>query len=113
MTVSLRWLNDFKAFFDWAIDKWRPGLSIDKDIRSGGNSGNMYAPETCCFVTQKENNSKRSNNVYLTYNGETKCLMEWSEITHISYYTLLARIQRFGWPSEKALTVIPKTNYTR
>ena len=50
-----KWHN-FEPFYKWAIDKWEPGLDIDrKDTLSG------YYPNNCRFVTRKVNNqnSKR------------------------------------------------------
>ena len=39
----------------------------------------------------------------LTFNGETKNIIEWSEIVGISYDVILGRIKR-GWSAEDALT---------
>jgi len=47
------WLNDFKAFYDWAIaNGWKKGLQIDKDIKGNGL---LYSPESCCIVPPKDN----------------------------------------------------------
>ena len=40
----------------------------------------------------------------LTYNGETKTMVEWSEITGIKYNTLKQRINKYGYSAELALT---------
>lgn len=45
------WLNDFKAFYDWAIaNGYEQGLQIDR-INNDGN----YEPSNCRFVTPKVN----------------------------------------------------------
>lgn len=62
VTVCKEWY-DFKTFYDWAIaNGWRKGLFIDKDIlpKKRGLPPNIYSPDTCCFVTTKENNRHRS-----------------------------------------------------
>lgn len=54
--VCNEWVNDFKAFYDWAIENgWREGLEIDR-ISNDGN----YEPTNCRFVTTLINNRNRS-----------------------------------------------------
>lgn len=54
--IDPTWLS-FEAFYQWAKDKYRPGLDIDRiDTLKG------YGPNNCRFVTRKKNcqNTKRS-----------------------------------------------------
>lgn len=54
VTVCKEWLT-FEPFHEWCTSNgWVKGLHIDKD--KIGN-GLLYSPETCCIITQKENNS--------------------------------------------------------
>jgi len=101
VTVCPEWLADFKVFYDWCIEnRWEPGLVIDKDIKykakHGTDTGMIYSPEYCTVVSYKENlrSTRRSRNI--TINGETKTLVEWSEISGIDAKTIWARIKR-GW----------------
>ena len=49
--VCDEWKNNFKSFYDWAIENnWQKGLQIDR-IDNNKN----YAPDNCRFVTPKEN----------------------------------------------------------
>lgn len=58
------WLNNFKAFYDWAISNgWKKGLQIDKDIKGDGL---LYSPENCCIVTPKVNIRARKD-MQMTY----------------------------------------------
>jgi hypothetical protein len=43
------------------------------------------------------------SSVELTFNNETKTLVEWANQTGLSYKTLSSRLHR-GWPVEKILT---------
>lgn len=56
--MSDEWKNDFKKFYDWAIDNgWKEGLEVDKDIICNKLKINpkLYSPETCMIVTPRVN----------------------------------------------------------
>jgi hypothetical protein len=62
--VCLEWANDFLAFYNWAIaNGWEKGLQIDKEIKSAQMKlpPLLYCPETCCFVSQKQNGRNNRN----------------------------------------------------
>lgn len=57
--VCKEWLDDFKCFYDWAIlNGWEKGLQLDKDLKG---TGFLYSPDSCCFLTPKENSRVRRN----------------------------------------------------
>lgn len=99
ITVCAEWLNCFEDFRDWAFaNGYADNLSIDR-IDVNGN----YCPENCRWVdVQTQMNNTRRNN-FITFNGETHTLAEWSRLTGINYMSLKTRLQR-GWSIEKALT---------
>lgn len=82
-----QWVNDFKSFYDWAIDKWREGLEIDR-INNDGN----YEPDNCRFVSHKINSRNKSNNRKFEYMGLTQSVTEWAESMGIDYNILYREI---------------------
>ena len=88
--VCDEWHNT-ENFCKWALENgYEEGLQIDR-IDNNGN----YEPNNCRWVTPKENSRNRRNTVYLTVNGETKCVAEWCENVKVSQYTV------YWWIREK------------
>ena len=96
--ICEEWLTSFQAFVDdmgvrpdgFTLDR----IDVDKD----------YGPLNCVWVDRKTQTRNRRMTVTLTWQGETKSLAEWSEITGIPYDTLKARKQRLGYTDEQCLT---------
>ena len=103
------WLNDFKAFYDWCMaNGWEQGLQIDKDIKAravGQVPGLLYSPEFCSFVTRKENCNSKRNNRFIEYNGETKTVSQWADITGIKATRIYARVFKLRWSVKDAFEV--------
>ena len=68
------------------------------------NNGN-YEPENCKWVTRKINSLNRRDNNRVTFNGETKTILEWSDEVGLKYQTLRNRIHLHNWSVEEALTI--------
>ena len=61
------------TFVKWALcNGYEQGLDIDRIDNKKG-----YGPDNCRFVTRQQNCWNKSNNVMLTFEGETKCAAEW------------------------------------
>lgn len=90
--VCDEWNNSFEPFRDWALQNgYSDKLTLDR-IDPYGN----YEPSNCRWATQKEQQNNRSNNIFLTYKGETKRLEDWSKETGISHSVLYGRYKK-GW----------------
>jgi hypothetical protein len=74
------------------------GLTLD---RIKNNQG--YYPGNCKWSTQKEQARNKRSNRLITFNGETRCIAEWSQITGINKSTIQHRLKNH-WSDEKALT---------
>lgn len=93
--VCERW-NLFENFLA-DMGESLPGKEIDRIDNDGD-----YDPGNCRWVSPKENGRNKRNNIVLSYNGQSKFLLEWSAILKIPITTLYARI-RIGWPTDKVL----------
>jgi len=98
ISVCEEWRNDFKVFYDWAVNNgYKDGLTIDR-IDSNGN----YEPSNCRWTTWKIQGNNTRKNVFIEYRGEIKTLSEWCEKLDLAYYTIQSRIKKLGWSVEKA-----------
>lgn len=105
ITVCDEWRDDFKAFYDWSMDNgYQDDLTIDR-IDVNGN----YTPENCRWVDIETQANNKRNNVYFTYNNETKTIKQWSRILNISYKTVTTRMYR-GYPLAECLGLVEHTD---
>lgn len=89
----------FQPFFYWSMaNGYTDKLSIDRIDVSGD-----YCPENCRWADIYTQANNRTNNHYITYNGETMTMMQWSKRLNIGYSTLRARL-RYGMDIETAFT---------
>lgn len=96
--VCDRWLESFENFYADMGDRPSVKHSIDRIDNDGD-----YCPENCQWATPKEQYSNRSTNRYLTYQGRTLNVTEWSAEIGISREVLYNRLSK-GWSEERALT---------
>ena len=98
VSVCKDWVNSFEQFFQ-DMGERPDGMSIDR-IDVNGN----YEPANCRWATANEQMRNTSVNRLITHNGETKTLVEWSELAGMSMQTLCARLDRWGWSFEDAIS---------
>lgn len=113
--VCEEWKNDFKNFYDWALNSgYNENASHGECTLDRIDVNGNYAPNNCRWITNKEQQNNRRNNICIEYHGEIKTLAEWSEIIGINYNTLKCRIKILHWSVEKAfetpVKLINKTN---
>lgn len=99
ITICTEW-QSFEPFYKWAMaNGYRDDLTLDRKDNDGD-----YCPENCRWVTQKEQQNNKRSNRLLTYNGETRTLTKWSEITGLSATCICLRLNRYKWSVGDALT---------
>lgn len=99
ITVCDRWRNSFEAFLEDMGERPSARHSIDRYPDQNG----PYAPGNCRWATSKEQNRNRRTNVILTFRGESRCVVEWAELTEIPASAIYQRI-RYGWQTKRILT---------
>jgi hypothetical protein len=99
--VCERW-QDLETFIADMMPTYFPGAEIDR-IDIDGN----YEPANCQWLTHSQQAANKQNTTYLTLNGVTKRLVEWSKELDINAATLRNRLRIYGWSDEKTLTTPP------
>ena len=97
IVVCEEW-HDFAEFYKWAMENgYKNDLTIER-INVNGN----YEPNNCKWATREEQAYNKRNNRYITYNGKTQTMKEWSVETGINYFKIRDRLRR-GWSVERTL----------
>lgn len=92
--ICKRW--DSFAVFLKDMGACPEGYSIERK----NNQGN-YTPSNCIWTsTQRQANNRRSSR-FITYNGKTQTLADWSRELDMRIITLFMRLKR-GWSIEQA-----------
>lgn len=96
VVVVARWHD----FWDFAADvSPRPeGLQLERV-----NNRGAYSPRNCIWATAGQQARNRHHNRRLTIDGETRLVLEWSEISGIRYETILARLDTWGFEPREAV----------
>lgn len=104
--VCERWLNSFVMFLK---DMGRRPSERHTLERVDNNDG--YNPKNCKWVLMVEQAKNKRNNHWITINGETKHLAEWSRIYNIPYKRVSARVNNLKWDINEALFVEKNIRY--
>jgi hypothetical protein len=88
--VCDEWLNDFMAFYNWAMaNGYADNLTIDR-IDVNGN----YEPSNCRWVTNEEQQNNKRNTIFLTYKGKRQTITQWANELMISRDIIERRYRR-------------------
>lgn len=98
ITVCERWDRSFDDFLADVGLAPGDGYTLDRFPDREGN----YEPGNVRWATAAEQSRNTSRTHRITFNGETRCLSEWSSILGIAPGTILRRLRR-GLPVELVL----------
>ena len=97
ITVCKEW-EEFQPFKEWAFaNGYDNSLSIERKDNDKG-----YCPENCTWIPKSDQSKNRTTNHYITFNGKTQTLTDWSKELDINRTTIQSRLNR-GWSIERAL----------
>lgn len=102
ITVCARWLKFENFFAD--MGKRPTGTMLDR-IDTNGN----YEPGNCRWATRIESANNTRTNRWITFNGKTQTLAQWSREVGLKRLTLFTRL-KLGWTVEKTLTTAKMKN---
>lgn len=102
ITICEEWEN-YSNFLQWALssgydDKAPRGkCTLDRiDVNKS------YTPSNCRWTNMKTQSNNKRNTIYITFNGKTRTLTNWAELSNIKYQTAYKRYVR-GLSPDKIL----------
>jgi hypothetical protein len=96
ITVCEWWLKFDNFLADMGLKP--PGMSIERIDNDGD-----YEPGNCRWATTSEQSRNKTNNVFVTFRGQTLIVKDWAYILGIKADTIEHRLSR-GFPVERALS---------
>lgn len=87
ISMCARWLESFQNFFADMGPKPSKLHSLDR-INNNGN----YEPGNCRWATRTTQNRNTRKNTFITHDGETLTIAEWSKKTGIPNSTIINRM---------------------
>lgn len=106
ITVCQLWQDSFEAFFEEVGIAPSEQHSIDR-IDNDGN----YEPGNVRWATNSEQIKNSSKARWITFDGQTKTIGDWAEMTGINRQAIQMRIDYYGWSIKDALTKLPHKRY--
>ena len=97
ITVCDEWLS-FEPFESWSVcNGYSSELTLDRVNNDLG-----YSPDNCRWATPKQQANNTRKNRVIEYNGISRTLAEWANVTGIRSATIAHRLN-VGWSVEDAL----------
>ena len=97
------WLNDVSKFWEWVLENgWDENKSRDDQSIDRINVNGNYCPENCRIIPMSQQHYNRTDTHYITVNGITKTLQEWSDMYGVSPSLINYRLAS-GWSAEDAV----------
>lgn len=89
------WLNDFKAFYDWAMENgYDPNAETGSCTIDRIDVDGDYSPCNCRFVSMLEQSYNKTTNRLIEYDGEMMPVSKVANLVGVSEKTIFSRIYR-------------------
>jgi len=95
--VCKEW-ESFEKFYADMKDGYADNLTLDRK-----RVNEDYSKENCRWATKQEQSENKSTTVYLTINGETKTVKEWSKLSGVNSNNIRSRIKKGNWSAIDAV----------
>lgn len=93
------WKNSFQSFYNWAIaNGYSDNLTIDRIDNEKG-----YSPDNCRWATIEEQNRNKKHVRFITYDGRTQTIGQWTKELGLGKETIRERLKR-GWTEKEAIS---------
>lgn len=79
----------FENFYADMHKTYKAGLSIDRIDNDKG-----YSKDNCQWATNAQQVRNRRMTIFITMNGETKCVKDWATQTNVDYKKSIVRIHK-------------------
>ena len=96
--ISEKWMVGFGEFFKDMGNK-PEGMTLDRVDNSKG-----YCKENCRWANAIEQRRNQRRCIPISFNGETKLIVDWAKDLGISDLTLSYRLNKGGWSIQRALS---------
>jgi hypothetical protein len=90
-----------KAWFDYSTFLQDMGECPQNLTLGRIDNNGPYSKDNCIWESNSEQARNKTNTKWVTYRGETKCLMTWCDILNLTYGTINYRLTS-GWPVDRA-----------
>lgn len=99
ISVCEQWRHSFENFFSSMGRRPTIKHSLERKDNSLG-----YSPGNCKWATRREQSQNRRGRRYLSAFGTTLPVEDWGHKISVRPKTILARIDRLGWPVSRAVS---------
>lgn len=101
ITVCQRWF-EFLAFLEDMGTRPTRAHTLDRIDNDLG-----YNKENCRWATKREQSQNRACCEKIEYQGRKLCVADWAKELGLRSVTIHARLNRYGWSVERALSSTP------
>lgn len=108
ITVCKAWRDSFEAFWRDMRRTYRDSLSLDRV-----NNNGPYSKANCRWATQEQQHNNRRDNVFIRAPEGRVTISQAAKARGMQPQTLCARLTRYGWSLERALsTPVARKKYS-